>query len=40
MEDEEGAEDSDAESNQDSTKFNSDWDALVDSELKLSLIHI
>ena len=34
VEDEGGAEDFDARSNQDSAKFNSDWDSLVDSELK------
>ena len=34
VEEEGGAEDFGAESNQDSAKFNSDWDSLVDSELK------
>ena len=34
VEDEGGAEDFGAESNQDSATFNSDWDSLVDSELK------
>ena len=34
VEEERGAEDFGAESNQDSAKFNSDWDSLVDSELK------
>jgi len=34
VEDEGGVEDFGAESNRDSAKFNSDWDSLVDSELK------